>query len=125
MLDFRQKRKLKTILTSRYTQGVLLALTLLVGWSAFTRYQIASEMAERREKMEAEAVSLEERKINLQKQVDYLSNERGIEAEMRRQFDVALEGEQVVVIIDPEEGEAIQPLSSTTPKTKAWYEFWR
>lgn len=125
MLDFRQKRKLKTILTSRYTQGVLLALTLLVGWSAFTRYQIASEMAERREKMEAEAVTLEERKINLQKQVDYLSNERGIEAEMRRQFDVALEGEQVVVIIDPEEGEAIQPLSSTTPKTKAWYEFWR
>jgi hypothetical protein len=57
-----------------------------------------------------------------------LSSERGIEAEMRRQFDVALEGEQVVVIVNDEsnimEGESV---SSSTVKGDGhkWYQFWR
>jgi hypothetical protein len=44
---------------------------------------------------------------------------------MRRQFDVALEGEQVVVIVEPETGPEIQPLSTSTQETTAWYQFWR
>ena len=124
MFDFHQKRKLKTVLTSRYTQGVLLVIALVIGWSAYTRYEIAAEMAERRYELEAEAAELEVRKTDLEKQVDYLSHERGIEAEMRRQFDVALEGEQVVVIVDPEAEEEVEPLSTSTPK-RAWYQFWR
>ena len=125
MLDFHQKRKLKIILSSRYTQGFLVFLILIVGWSAYTRYEIAKDMAERRYKLETEASSLEVRKNELEKQVDYLSHERGIEAEMRRQFDVALEGEQVVVIVEEEDEEIIQPLSTTSSKKNAWYEFWR
>ena len=124
MFDFHQKRKLKTVLTSRYTQGVLLVIALVIGWSAYTRYEIAAEMAERRYELEAEAAELEVRKTDLEKQVDYLSHERGIEAEMRRQFDVALEGEQVVVIVDPEAEEEVEPLSTSTPK-RTWYQFWR
>ncbi len=125
MLDFHQKRKLRTILTSRYTQGFLVFLILIVGWSAYTRYEIAADMEERRLKLETEAATLEERKNELQKQVEYLSHERGIEAEMRRQFDVALDGEQVVVIVEEETEEEIQPLSSSSTKKGAWYEFWR
>ncbi len=82
-------------------------------------------MAERRYSLESEASALEERRDDLEKQVEYLSHERGIEAEMRRQFDVALEGEQVVVIVDPEKEEDIQPLSTSTEEENAWYEFWR
>ncbi len=82
-------------------------------------------MAERRYSLESEASTLEERRDDLEKQVEYLSHERGIEAEMRRQFDVALEGEQVVVIVDPEKEEDIQPLSTSTEEENAWYEFWR
>lgn len=125
MLDFHQKRKLRTILTSRYTQAVLLILVLIVGWSAYVRYEIAADMAERRYNLEDEASALEVRKLELEQQVDYLSHERGIEAEMRRQFDVALEGEQVVVIVDPEKDEEIQPLSTSTSQKNAWYQFWR
>ncbi len=82
-------------------------------------------MASRRSALESEAEALKERKTELEKQVDYLSHERGIEAEMRRQFDVALEGEKVVVIVDPEKSEEIQPLSASTTEKNAWYEFWR
>ncbi len=125
MLDFHQKRRLRTIATSRYTQGILIILVLVVGWSAYVRYEIAKDMAERRYSLESEASALEERRDDLEKQVEYLSHERGIEAEMRRQFDVALEGEQVVVIVDPEKEEDIQPLSTSTEEENAWYEFWR
>jgi len=126
MFDFYQKRKIRSLVNSRYTQGFLLFLVLLVGWSAFVRFQIASEMSDRRELAAQEALLLRAQKDALQEQVDYLSNERGIEAEMRRQFDVALEGEQVVVIVEPEAGPEIQPLSaSSTEDGAAWYQFWR
>ena len=125
MFDFYQKRKLRSLVNSRYTQGVLMLLVLLVGWSAFVRFQIAQEMSDRRELAAQETVLLRSQKAALQEQVEYLSNERGIEAEMRRQFDVALEGEQVVVIVEPVAGPDIQPLSTSTPEEIPWYQFWR
>ena len=126
MFDFYQKRKIRSLVNSRYTQGFLLFLVVLVGWSAYVRFQIAVEMSERRELAAQEALLLRTQRDALQEQVDYLSNERGIEAEMRRQFDVALEGEQVVVIVEPESGPEIQPLSgSSSPEKVPWYQFWR
>lgn len=126
MFDFYQKRKLKTLLGSRFVQVAVLLLALWVGLSAYDRYRIAAEMAERRVRVETEAAALQARKSALKEQVEYLSQERGIEAEMRRQFDVTKEGEQVVVIVDPEEEVEIQPLSSSTNSGKApWYQFWR
>ncbi|MCD5381508.1 MAG: hypothetical protein LR008_02935 [Candidatus Pacebacteria bacterium] len=128
MFDFYQKRKLRTIINSPYTQGFILALALWVGVSAYVRYDIAMEMLERRELSEQKTDILESRKQALEEQVQYLTNERGIEAEMRRQFDVALEGEQVVVIVDDEQEESeIIPLSASTNNEpyKKWYQFWK
>lgn len=125
MFDFYQKRKLKTLLGSPILQVGVLLVTVMVAWSAFERYRIASEMQERRQHFEQQAAALEARKATLEEQVDYLSNERGIEAEMRRQFDVTRAGEQVVVIVDPEEEVEIQPLSTSTNEKAPWYQFWR
>lgn len=125
MLDFYQKRKFRAVVNSRYTQIGLGLLIFMVGWSAFTRYQIAAEMSDRREVAEQSAAALEARRDELQEQVEYLSNERGIEAEMRRQFDVALEGEEVVVILEDETPPADASLaSSTEPDPAPWYRFW-
>ena len=127
MFDFHQKRKLKTVINSPYTQGLIVLLALFIGWSAYIRYDIAMEMRERRIVAEQEAAALEARRVQLEERVEYLSNERGIEAEMRRQFDVALEGEQVVVIVDEEaEENVVQPLSTSTEESSIpWYQFWR
>ena len=83
-------------------------------------------MERRRHEVESDVVRLQGQKEVLEKQVRYLSDDRGIEAEMRRQFDVALDNEQVVVIVEPEKDE-IKTSSSTyeTAKEPAWYEFWR
>lgn len=129
MFDFYQKRKLRVIINSPITQGALLLLVVWVGWSAYVRYDIAMEMRDRSIAAEQAAAVLSARKQALEEQVEYLSNERGIEAEMRRQFDVALEGEQVVVIVDEEtDGPEVLPLATSTapePQKKHWYQFWR
>jgi cell division protein FtsB len=126
MFDFYQKRKFKVILGSRYVQAVVVVLTVLMLWSAFTRYQISGEMADRRQEMEAELQALEARKEQLQAEVDYLSDERGIEAEMRRQFDVAKDGETVVVIVDEtSETDTATTVLPIKVEEKRWYEFWR
>jgi hypothetical protein len=97
-----------------------------MGYSAYKRYAIAKDMERRRHDIESDVVRLQGQKETLEKQVRYLSDDRGIEAEMRRQFDVALDNEQVVVIVEPEEDE-IKAGSSTYQEKEesAWHEFWR
>ncbi len=124
MFDFQQKRKFRSILESRITWVFLLILIGSVLVSAYDRYLIAREMAGRRTEAEAELAELKARQVDLQEEVDYLSNERGIEAEVRRQFDVAREGEQVVIILGSDESASSTTEATTTPPTRPWYRFW-
>lgn len=103
MFDFHEKRRLRTYLYSPVVVVVLLLLTAVLSVSVYERFTIEREMAERREAAEAELAELQARADALQEQVEHLNNERGIEEELRSRFDVAKEGEQVVVIIDDEE----------------------
>jgi len=121
MLDFYQKRKLRTIYNSRITQGVLGIIALVLLWNAFERYTIADVMADRRELVEQEAAALEARKALLEAEVEYLRDERGIESAMRRQFDIALPGEEVVVILEDETEVAFEPMATSTPEVSGWW----
>lgn len=123
MFDFQQKRKFRSILESRITWIVLLVILASVLVSAYDRYKIARDMAGRRAEAEAELAELKARQDDLKKEVEYLSNERGIEAEVRRQFDVARDGEQVVIIMGTDEPVA-STTATSTPKTRPWYRFW-
>lgn len=121
MLDFYQKRKLRSVMNSRITQGVLFVLVCVMLWSAYERYTIADMMSDRRELVEIEAAALQSQKEQLETQVRYLRDDRGLEAEMRRQFDIALPGEEVVVILeDQESGVEIQPLEIPEEETGWW-----
>lgn len=125
MFDFQQKRKIRSVFGSPITQGVILLITLFVLLSAYNRYLIARDMAERRFAVEAEIQALEERRQKLDQEVKYLSNERGVEAEMRRQFDITREGEQLVILLDDtEESSTSTNTESAATTTKAWYRFW-
>lgn len=125
MFDFHQKRKIRGIIDSRITQAILLIMAIFIIVSAYNRYLIARQMADRRETAEIEAQHLKQRLESLGEEVKYLSNERGQEAEMRRQFDIARDGEQVVIILDdnkvppsPEEDDV------NKPSKRPWYRFW-
>lgn len=130
MFDFQQKRRLRAILESRFIWGVLLLIMCLLVVSAYERYTIAEEMADRRAVAEEELSRLRAREAELSAQVEYLSHERGMEAEMRRQFDVALPGEEIVIIMDEpaESGSGAASdtgaVSTTSTQSRPWYRFW-
>jgi len=118
MLNFYQKRSWRTILYSPIALTFLVMISLYLAFVTYNRYVIEREMSSRQLDAENELKTLEQRRDTLQKKVDYLSNDRGIEAEMRRNFDVAREGEKVVIILDDEIAtNNIEPLSSITPTT--------
>ena len=65
----------------------------------------------------------------LDQEVEALQDDFGVEAEIRRHFDVAKEGEQVVIIIDEQLHDV--PIRQTPdiqlpppPTTRPWYRFW-
>jgi cell division protein FtsB len=92
----------------------------------YDRYSIEQDMIAKRVEAETKLETLEARKAELEKKVQYLSNDRGIEAEMRRNFDVARPGEQVVIILDDKATSTDQPLQKMLEEEESsWYEFWR
>ena len=104
--------------------GIGIFLMLL---SIFDRIKIEREMADRRLQAEEEYYALEQRQLELKDNVEYLSKESSIESEIRKHFDVAREGEKVVVIMDdPATTSPIVPLTTQAPaRPTPWYIFWR
>lgn len=100
MFDFHEKRKIRRIIFSKTVIGILFALTILLSFSVFERYTTAREMQKKLDDKYAELNALTLRAQTLEKKVTYLSDERGVEEELRSRFDVAKEGEQVVILID-------------------------
>jgi len=101
------------ILYSKITLIFLLILCGLLAVSVYGRYTIERDMAGRREAKEMELNKLEERKGMLKEKVDYLSNDRGVEAEIRKHFDVAKEDEQVIVLINNARPSSVIPATTT------------
>ncbi len=105
MFDFHEKRKIRGVLYSKPVIGVILIVTLLLSYSVYGRYTVARDM---QDKLEAKRASLEELKGRasvLESKVEYLEDERGIEEELRNRFDVAREGEQVIILLDADRGQ--------------------
>ncbi len=87
------------ILNSRLTIVVLLVASLTLSFAVYNRYVVEQDVRDRRSDTEEELSELKAHRAELEDRVEYLSNEQGMEAEIRRHFDVSREGEQVVVIM--------------------------
>ncbi|MFT5849850.1 MAG: cell division protein FtsB [Patiriisocius sp.] len=122
-MQFGKKNNYKAYIYSRPVILVLLIIVVALGVSVFERYTVEREMSDRREHSEAELDRLDDRKVQLENRVEYLEGERGIEEEIRKNFDVAREGEQVIILVGEDEQE-IQIVSAAIPEAP-WYLFWR
>lgn len=100
MFSFHEKRKIRNVLYSKPVVASILIIAGFASFSAYDRYTIAREMEVRLEERAEERDKLKERAKTLEARVQYLSDERGIEEELRNRFDVAKEGERVVVFVD-------------------------
>ena len=114
MFDFHEKRKIRRILYSKVSIGVVLILTVLLMSAVWERYTVSKEMKERLDDKYAELEIIQQRAETIESKVEYLKNERGVEEELRNRFDVAREGEQVVILLDDEEREDKNKTSDET-----------
>jgi cell division protein FtsB len=130
MFDFHEKRKIRSLVYSKISIGIIVILAVLLSISTAERYSAERAMYQKRAEAEAELEALKLRAATLETQVNHLDNERGIEEELRSRFDVAKEGEQVVIIIDnSEEGKTknIATPSDTKGGVKGFlskFKFW-
>ncbi len=122
MASFGKKKKFTEYLYSRPSIALLLVVIIFLSIAVFQRFTVERQMALRKIEMETERQELIERKALLENRVDYLSGERGIEEEIRKHFDVAKEGEQVVIIVDKEIPQ--EEKETEEPEEKPWYKFW-
>lgn len=113
MFDFHEKRKIKSFLYSKPVIFGLFFIAIVMSITVYDRYVVAKEMEGKLEAKRAELEHLKQRAEVLDAKVKYLEDERGIEEELRNRFDVARQGEQVVVLIDPKKTESKE--ASTVP----------
>ncbi len=123
-MSFGKQNKYKKIIYSKGTIFTLLILIILLGESVWTRFSIEREMAARTAQTQAELEALQQRKEELRKRVEYLQGERGIEEEIRKNFDVAKEGEQVIILTG-EKSSTSTDMQEMPKMQVPWYQFWR
>ena len=116
----------KKMLQSRLLQFIIVILIGMLAVQVYEQYHNASMTQIRREQSEQEFHQRELDRQLIAEQVDALSDSYAIEAEIRRYFDVAKIGEEVVIILDPPPD---TPISTTeypgeTNNTRPWYKFW-
>jgi len=122
-MKFGKKNSYKAYVYSWPTVAVLCVITTLLFVSAYERFGVERDMSNRRTTSETELGRLQERKIQLEDRVHYLEGERGIEEEIRKNFDVAREGEQVIILVGEEE--IVEVVNEEVTKAYPWYQFWR
>lgn len=123
MAKFGRKKNISDYVFNKGTIFVLGAIVIFLLVSIYERYVIEREMSERRTETESNYSDLLERKDNLEKTVEYLRGDRGVEEAVRKNFDVAKAGEQVVVLVG--EPAVEQEQEDTEIIEYPWYIFWR
>lgn len=126
MLDFHEKRKLKSWIYSKPTAVLVLIAAVLLSFSVHERYVAERETARKSAERIEELRQLEERASVLDSEVRRLKSERGIEAEIRDRFEVAKKGEQVVIIVgDDEIGTNSEPAAETVEDGESFFDMFK
>lgn len=119
MRELEQRRNPIRLLSLRlFTVGLLIILFALVK-GVWEIYQKERETYEGRARAERELSDLAERESQLHGEIARLRSPAGVEEALRQQFDMAKEGEGVIVIVDraPQDEEKAEPMDMRTVST--------
>jgi cell division protein FtsB len=120
MATFQQRRDPTRLMWRRVIAIILLlviALAVRGVWGAYNKSQDSYVL-----KVEAQAKlnDLEKREYELRADIANLRSEKGVEAELRERYDLAKDGEGVVVIVDPP-APPPEPKPTTFQRFKSWF----
>ena len=120
MLDFQQKRKVRSFIYNRGTLVLLGILTLIVLRSTWIVFEKKIESEEMGNISLTHAKELRSREIALKSKIERLNTSSGIEEEIRSKFSVVKDGEKMVVVVEPDGS----GLSTTTQNSGFWRRIW-
>jgi len=100
MKEFQERRKIKRKIYSKTSLVILLILIILLARSTWSIYQKEKESKQNIVIANNEVAELQSRHDLLQSQVELLKTPTGQEEAIRQKYQVAKDGEDMVVIID-------------------------
>ncbi len=119
MLDFHQKRKVQSVMYSKPFLVLLCVPVAFFTYVAWKAYSTAQETSGRRVELVAELGRLEERKAHLEEDIANLDDPRGVEAALRKRYEVGKEGEELIVLVEEPAPTAPQTVIS---EEKNWWD---
>ena len=111
-MEFRDKQKAREFLYSKLTIAVILFFVVMLIPGVYSIYVKLGESEKDRTAAERDLADLEEREQMLTQKVEQGKTERGLEEQIREKFNVAKEGESVIVLVD-------QPVVASTTQNEA------
>lgn len=100
MLEFKKRRRFKKRIYSRLSIFALLVLTFFLAKGAIGMFQKTLEAKAQYNQNSDQYEKLLKRSQDLESDLEYISSELGQEEELRKKFNVAKDGEEVITIID-------------------------
>lgn len=99
--QYSKKRSVRErIMSSKVTLILLLVIAAMLGNAVFNMYGRYQEAKTRADRARAEIAALESRKKELSDDLARLGTPRGTEEELRKRFNVAADGEEVIVVVN-------------------------
>ena len=110
MREFEQRRKIKRILYSKLSVGVLCIVALVLIKSAISAYAKYRMSDKAYQETTREYTDLVARKAQLESDIARLGTREGVEADIRTKFGMVKDGEQILILVD--RGTTSQPIPS-------------
>lgn len=111
-----------------YSRPFLVFLCIPVGfvtYVAWHAYSTAQETRERRIELAGELARLDDRTTALEYDIANLDDPRGVEAALRKRYEVGKEGEELIVLVEDQKPPEQNVLPLHTPtlweKVKGWF----
>lgn len=120
MDGFRQRQRVARVWYRRLITLVLVIAVFGLAQGVWGVYQKERETSRNRERVEQQLAALSSREAELRDELAYLRTERGVEEELRQQFEVGREGEEMLLIVE-------RPVESTeneSEKRSWWQALW-
>ena len=116
----KKRQKVRRRVYSKITAAGLIILFLLLIRPTWNIYQKSKEAKQNLREAEHELVTLEARRNELQRDLDYVKSEPGFDQEIRDKFGVAKKDETMIVIVRDEPKEVV---AAPAPKSSFWARF--
>lgn len=103
MKEFKQRRKFKKRLYSKFVIFLLIIVIAVLARGTWGIFQKSRESDKKLEISQERLIELRKRQSAVASQIEILKTTTGVEEEIRTKYDVAKEGEHVIIIVQDDE----------------------